>query len=76
VTLSSTTPNAYICYLLADSTPALLPQTDNLGGCAIGTLYTGPVTVSSSQTLYAIADAVFAGPPSSVSKGAYSIGGP
>jgi hypothetical protein len=31
--------------------------------------------VSSSQTLYAIADAVSVGPPSSVSQGVYLIGG-
>jgi hypothetical protein len=52
VTVSSTTPGAYYCYTLSATTPSFLPQTDNSGGCTEGTLYSGAVAVSSSQTLY------------------------
>ena len=55
VTLSSTTAGANICYTLASSLPSMPPYPDSQGGCTVGTLYTGPVSVSSSQTLYAIA---------------------
>ena len=62
VTTGSTTP--YICYTAASSPPALTPQTDNMGGCAQGTLYTGPISVSSSQTIYAMAGTKYASLPS------------
>jgi hypothetical protein len=55
VTLSSATPNNAICYLLSTTVPALPPQTDNHGGCIVGTLFSTPVTVSSTSHLYAIA---------------------
>jgi hypothetical protein len=66
-----TTP--YICYTLASSPPTLPPQTDNLGGCAVGTLYTGPVTVSSTQTIYAMAGTATASLPSTLVQGKYTI---
>jgi hypothetical protein len=74
VTLASTTPGSYICYTLAASPPSILPQPNNMGGCQSGTLYSGPVSVSSSQTLYAIAGTTFMSNPSSLVQGAYTIG--
>lgn len=74
VTLSSTTSGSYICYTLAASPPAILPQTNNMGGCQSGTLYSGPISVSSSQTLYAIAGTTFTSNPSSLVAGTYTIG--
>ena len=50
VTLSTASSGAVICYNTTGS-----PATNGSTGCASGTLYTGPVTVSSSETLYAIA---------------------
>ena len=50
VTLSSASSGAVICYNTTGS-----PATNGSTGCATGTLYTGPVTVSSSETLYAVA---------------------
>jgi hypothetical protein len=50
VTLSSTTPGAVICYSTTGS-----PATNSSTGCATGTQYAGPITVSSSETLYAVA---------------------
>jgi hypothetical protein len=79
VTLASTTANSNICYVLSSILPTLMPEPDSLGGCAVGTAYTGPVTVSSSQTLFAAAgttvaeDVAGTGPPSSVSRAAFVI---
>ena len=50
VTLSSGSSGAVICYSTTGS-----PATNGSTSCATGTLYTGPVTVSSSETLYAVA---------------------
>jgi hypothetical protein len=72
VATGSTTP--YICYTVASSPPTLAPQTDNIGGCVQGTLYTGPVTVSSNQTIYAMAGTATASLPSTLVKGSYTIG--
>jgi hypothetical protein len=55
VTLSSTTSGANICYSVSSTPLTVQPYPDSLGGCAVGTLYSGPVSVSSSQILYAIA---------------------
>lgn len=46
----STTSGTVICY---NTTGA--PATNGTAGCTTGTLYSGPVTVSSTQTLYAVA---------------------
>ena len=76
VSLSTSTSGAYICYTLAASTPTFYPQPDNNGGCAQGTLYSGPVSVSSSTTLYAMAGTNWGtGPPSSLVAGVYTITG-
>ncbi len=75
VSLSTSTSHGYICYLLATSMPALTPQPDNKGGCVVGTRYSGPVKVSSSQTLYSMAGTPYLGPPSSLAAAAYTMGG-
>ena len=54
----------------------ITPTPNNLGACAVGTLYTGPIAVSSSQTLYAIAGTDAVGLPSGVAQGDYVIGTP
>lgn len=82
---TSRTPNNYICYVLSASTPTFYPQTDNNGGCASGTLYTAPISISSTATLYAMAgsnNTAFGtgvaspsglGPPSTLVAGIYTI---
>jgi hypothetical protein len=50
ITISTTSSGAVICYNTTGG-----PATNRSTGCATGTLYMGPVTVSSSETLYAIA---------------------
>jgi Chitobiase/beta-hexosaminidase C-terminal domain len=50
VTLSTTSPVAFICY---NTTGA--PATNGFNGCTTGTLYTTPITVSSTETIYAVA---------------------
>jgi Chitobiase/beta-hexosaminidase C-terminal domain/Legume lectin domain len=50
VTLSTASSGAVICYNTTGS-----PATNGSTGCASGTLYAGPVTVSSSETVYAVA---------------------
>ena len=55
VTISTSTAHGYVCYVLASSYPELTPQPDNKGGCVVGTLYSGPVKISSTRTLYAMA---------------------
>ncbi len=50
ITLSSSSSGAVICYNTTGS-----PATNGATGCTTGTLYMGPVTVSSSETLYAVA---------------------
>ena len=80
VTITSTGSSS-ICYSLISSltSTTLLPQPDSFGGCTEGTLYTGPVSVSSSTTLYAMAttgtDRAAAGMPSALANGTYTIGG-
>jgi len=79
VTLASTTSGANICYILTAALPTLMPEPDSLGGCTTGTLYSSPVPVSSSQTLYAAAGTTVGnavsgtGPPSSIVHGSYTI---
>jgi hypothetical protein len=79
VTISSATGGSYICYrLAAPSQTLVLPWPDNggsgTGACFAGaTLYTGPVAVSSSQTLYAVAATTFTGLPSAQAAAAYTI---
>ncbi len=56
------------------STPTFTPEPDNqTGACAQGTLYTGPISVSSTQTLYAMAGTNAASLPSSLVNGTYTI---
>jgi hypothetical protein len=81
ISLSTSTSGAYICYAVSSSYPAPTPQPNNNGGCSAGTLYTGPISISSSTTLYAMAGTSNAagpstlGPPSSLVAGTYTIGG-
>ena len=66
VSISTSTAGAYICYTLASSPPALTPQPNNSGGCSAGTLYSGPISISSSATLYAMAGTSTAADPSTL----------
>jgi Chitobiase/beta-hexosaminidase C-terminal domain len=50
VTISTTSSGAIICYNTTGS-----PATNGTTGCTTGTLYSSPVSVSSSETLYAVA---------------------
>ena len=50
VTSSTSSSGAVICYNTAGT-----PATNGIASCASGTLYTGPITVPSSETLYAVA---------------------
>ena len=82
---TSTSPNNYICYVLSSTVPTLYPQVDNNGGCTVGTLYSSPVSISSTATLYAMAgsnNAAFGtnvanpaglGAPSTLVAGTYTI---
>lgn len=79
VTISDSTSGANICYLLSSGTPTYYPQPNNQGGCNEGTLYSGAINISSSQTLYAMAGTVWGastrGPPSPLTAATYTIGG-
>ena len=66
VTLS-TTAGTVICYNTTGS-----PATNGSTGCSTGTLYTAPVSVASSETLYAVAGGTLY-TDSSVTSAAYSI---
>jgi hypothetical protein len=82
---TSTGPNNYICYTLSPTTPTLMPHPDNNGGCSAGTLYTGPISIASTSSLYAMAgsnNSAFSagsvsppglGPPSTLVAGTYTI---
>jgi hypothetical protein len=50
VKLASASSGTIICYNTTGS-----PKPNGSNGCTSGTLYTGPITVSSSETLYAVA---------------------
>ena len=50
VTISTTSAGAIICY---DTTGS--PATNGTTGCSAGTLYSGPVSVASNETLFAVA---------------------
>jgi hypothetical protein len=50
VKLSSASSGTVICYNTTGN-----PKTNGSSGCASGSSYTGPITVSSSETLYAVA---------------------
>jgi Chitobiase/beta-hexosaminidase C-terminal domain/Legume lectin domain len=69
VTLSSGSSGAVICYSTTGN-----PKTNGSNSCATGTLYTGPVTVSSSETLFAVAGGTGYN-DSSVVSGSYVIQG-
>jgi hypothetical protein len=85
VTISDSTASSYICYTLSSSYPTLTPQPDSNGACAAGTLYTGPVSIPSTTTLYAMAGIPYTaftyptptgvGLPSTLVAGTYTIGG-
>jgi hypothetical protein len=74
VSITSSTGSANICYVVSSTTPTLYPQVDNNGGCAAGTAYTGPVSIPSTSTLYAMAGTPWGtGPPSTLVAGTYTI---
>lgn len=84
---TSSTPHNYICYVVSPTAPAFYPQPDNNGGCVSGTLYSSPISISSTTTLYAragsnntafgsaIAEPAGLGPPSTLVAGTYTISG-
>jgi hypothetical protein len=55
VTLTSTTAGANICYDVSSSPIIVGAYPNSAGGCQSGTLYSGPVAVSSSQIIQATA---------------------
>jgi hypothetical protein len=63
-----------ICYALGSPGLVLTPIANQNGGCGVGTPYSGPVTISSSQTLYATSGLNNTGLSSGVVQGAYTIG--
>ena len=69
VKLTSTSSESIICY-----NTVAHPQTNGSNGCTSGTLYTGPITVSSSSGLYAVAGGTGYS-DSSVAFASYVIGG-
>lgn len=69
VTITSSTGGAYKCYNNAGG-----PRTDGAGGCAVGALYSGPISIASSQTVYAVAGCVGC-TDSAVASAAYAISG-
>jgi hypothetical protein len=88
VTISTTTPNSYIVYSTSTSIPALLPSCNNHGGAilsqpgsgTIAQVYTTPITISSTQNLYAMAclantSSSNRGLASPLTPGTYTIGG-
>ncbi len=64
----STARGGVICYNTTGS-----PATNGSTGCTTGTHYTGAITVSSSETLYAVAGGTGFGSDSAVSSAAYTI---
>ena len=64
------TTGSVICYNTTGS-----PATDGASGCTSGTLYTGPVSVATSQTLYAVSGGTSYS-DSTVGTAAYTINGP
>lgn len=67
VTISTTSGGAIICYNTSGS-----PATNGSTGCTTGTLYSGPVSVATSETLYAVAGGTGYN-DSSVGSAAYTI---
>jgi chitobiase/beta-hexosaminidase-like protein len=70
VTISTTSMGAILCYNTTGS-----PATDGSTGCTTGTLYSGPVSVSASETLFAVAGGT-GFTDSSVGSAAYTINAP
>ena len=67
VTLATGTSGAIICYTTSGS-----PATNGSNSCASGTLYSAPVTVTSSETIYAVAGGL-GSQDSSVTSASYVI---
>lgn len=63
-----------ICYALGAPGLTITPIANQLGGCAVGALYSSPVAISSSQTLYATAGLNGTGTSSGVVQGVYTVG--
>jgi len=80
VTLSTATAAGYICYETSATPLVVLPYPDSRGGCAVGTLYSSPISVASNQIVYATAGVPNTGytyggtAPSSPTAGTYIIG--
>lgn len=70
VTISDSSSGAIICY---NTTGA--PATNGIGGCEGGTLYTGAISVTSGETIYAVAGSGTSSyGDSAVASSAYQIG--
>ena len=68
ITITSSTGGATICYAFDPQTPAC----DTTPACTAGSLYSGPVSVTTTNTLKAIA-CLASNTDSSVTNGAYTI---
>lgn len=92
VTISESSPNSYVCFSVVPpgTIPATYPQPSNNATssnpsppCASGTKYTGPISISSSSTLYAAGGTTWggnggspvAGLPSPLVAATYTISG-
>jgi hypothetical protein len=82
VTISCSTGSCYICYETSAGFPSVLPEVNNFGSnlpvggstfCGVGTHYAGPITVSSTENVYAQAGTTFTALPSSQVSAAFTI---
>ena len=70
VTISDATGSNYICYNFTGA-----PATNGIGGCAVGTLYSGAISVPKGSTIYAVAGVSESYADSAVASAAYNITG-
>lgn len=84
VTVTSPTPNTYVCGLFSATTPPVMPWLDSQGACYNSSLITSTISVPSTGSLYLVSGANVNATctanncgmlPSSVVVAAYTIGG-